>query len=90
VGATKSAWYVYLLECVDGTYYTGVANDVERRLEEHNDGRGAKYTRGRGPVRLLAQSGPLTKSEAHSIEYRVKQLARGDKRAAVAAAGEAP
>lgn len=88
MGATKCAWYVYLLECGDGSFYTGVANDVDRRVEEHNTGRGAKYTRGRGPVRLLAQSGPLDKSAAHSEEHRIKKLPRSHKAEAVTAAGE--
>ena len=49
-------WFVYLLRCRDGTYYTGVARDVERRLAEHNAGRGARYTRGRGPMKVVAAS----------------------------------
>ncbi|MGH9863309.1 MAG: GIY-YIG nuclease family protein [Candidatus Acidiferrales bacterium] len=51
--SASKGWFVYLLECADGTYYTGVAPDVEERLQKHNAARGAKYTRGRRPVRLV-------------------------------------
>ncbi len=77
------AWFVYLLECSDGTYYCGVTNDVKRRISAHNKGNGAKYTRARLPVKLMAKSGPLTKSEAHKAEAYVKSLPRPQKRAAV-------
>ncbi len=49
----SKGWHVYLLECADGTYYAGVAPDLDARLKKHNAGRGAKYTRGRTPVRLV-------------------------------------
>jgi hypothetical protein len=48
-----AAWFVYLLTCGDGTFYTGVARDVAARLEQHRSGRGARYTRGRGPLALV-------------------------------------
>ena len=54
----SEAWIVYILECRDGTFYTGVTNDIARRVRQHNDGQAARYTRGRGPVcedRSLAQ-----------------------------------
>lgn len=76
---------MYLLSCADGSYYTGIAVDVERRLEAHNRGRGARYTRGRGPVVLVAQSTGLTRPEALSAEYRIKQLAASKKADAVRA-----
>ena len=50
--ATESPWFVYILECRDGSLYTGITNDIERRLQQHNDGTGARYTRSRRPVRL--------------------------------------
>lgn len=76
-------WYVYLLKCADGTRYCGVAIDVKKRVAAHNGGKGAKYTRGRLPVRLLAQSRPLSKSDAHKAEARVKKLDKSAKRSAV-------
>ncbi|HUS64265.1 MAG TPA: GIY-YIG nuclease family protein [Kofleriaceae bacterium] len=76
-------WTVYLLECGDGSLYTGVAIDVARRLEEHNRGAGARYTRGRGPLRVVATSRPLAKRAAFRLEYQVKQLRPRDKPAAV-------
>jgi putative endonuclease len=82
-GASPSGWFVYVVECRDGTYYTGVARDVERRLAEHNAGRGARYTRGRGPVRIVAASRALEKRAAYRLEWAVKQLPRRRKAAAV-------
>ena len=69
-------WYLYILKCADGTFYTGITDDVSRRLAEHNTGKGAKYTRGRGPVTLGFCKEVGTKSEALKEEYRVKQLPR--------------
>ena len=82
------SWYVYLVECRDGTFYTGVACDVERRLAEHNSGRGARYTRGRAPVTLAAASRAMEKRAAYRLEWAVKQLPRADKVSAVRAAGK--
>lgn len=76
-------WFVYLVRCRDGTLYTGVARDVERRLEQHNTGRGARYTRGRGPVVMVAASRAMEKRAAHRLEWAVKQLPRRRKAAAV-------
>ena len=72
-------WYLYILRCGDGTFYTGITTDVERRLEEHRQGRGAKYTRGRGPLELAYQEECGTHSEALKREYAVKQLTREEK-----------
>lgn len=77
------AWYVYIVECADGSLYTGVTKDVSERVKAHNDGRGAKYTRGRTPVRLRGSSRPLSRGEALRIELRVKQLPREDKLSAL-------
>ena len=79
-------WSVYIIRCGDGTLYTGVAIDVERRLEEHQSqgSKGAKYTRGRGPLKLVYQSEIGTRSEACAEEYRIKQLSRSEKKAFVA------
>ncbi len=75
-----SEWSIYLLRCVDGSVYTGIATDVSRRISEHEQGkRGAKYLRGRGPFELVYQRAVGDRSVATRIEYRVKQLARVEK-----------
>ncbi|WP_238478303.1 GIY-YIG nuclease family protein [Natranaeroarchaeum sulfidigenes] len=71
--------YVYMLECADGTLYTGYTTDVERRLDEHDSGVGAKYTRGRTPVDLIHSESYDTKSAAMAREYEIKQLTRAEK-----------
>ena len=71
--------YVYILRCGDGTLYTGITTDVERRLEAHRQGKGAKYTRGRGPLELAYQDKCGTHSEALKREYAIKQLSREEK-----------
>lgn len=72
-------YWLYLLECEDGSYYAGVALDVEDRFIRHVLGRGARYTRARMPLRVLAAARYPSKSEALKAEYRLKQLARADK-----------
>ena len=72
-------WLVYLLECADGTYYAGITNRLEHRLEAHNLGQGARYTRSRRPVVLLATQEHPNRSEASKAEARLKQLPRGEK-----------
>lgn len=76
--------HVYVLECADGSLYTGYTTDVERRVREHNDGEGAKYTRGRTPVELRHTESFDSRSAALSREYEIKQLARGAKERLVA------
>ena len=71
--------YVYVLECADGTFYTGYTTDVERRVAEHQAGDGAKYTRGRTPVELVHVESYDDKSAAMSREYEVKQFSRPEK-----------
>jgi len=71
--------YVYIIQCRDGTYYTGWTMDMEKRILEHNQGKGAKYTRGRSPVVLKYYEQFATKEEAMSREYFVKQLSRREK-----------
>jgi len=73
--------HVYVLECSDGTYYTGYTTDVERRVAEHDAGDGAKYTRGRTPVELVHTERFETRSAAMSREYALKQLSRSEKEA---------
>ena len=70
----EKKWFLYILRCADGTLYTGITDDVTRRLAEHNAGRGAKYTRGRGPVMLGFCKELPSKSDALKEEYRIKQL----------------
>ncbi|MFC0190356.1 GIY-YIG nuclease family protein [Fictibacillus aquaticus] len=70
---------VYILECADGTYYTGYTNELERRLQMHESGKGAKYTRGRGPLKLLFHAEFQTKQEAMQAEYAIKQMSRKNK-----------
>ena len=71
--------HVYVLECSDGTYYTGYTTDVERRVAEHDAGDGAKYTRGRTPVDLVHVESFDSQSAAMSREYEIKQLSRAEK-----------
>lgn len=70
---------VYVLECDDGTYYTGYTTDVERRVAEHADGNGAKYTRGRGPFEVVHVEQFETASDALSREAEIKSLSRDQK-----------
>lgn len=71
--------YVYILQCGDDSYYTGYAVDLQRRLEEHQQGEGCKYTRGRLPVKLVYWEELSSKSEAMQREYQIKQLKRSQK-----------
>ena len=72
-------FYLYVVECSDGTLYTGIARDIETRLQEHNRGSGAKYTRSRLPVRLLARRPFPTRSAALRAEAALKRLPRAEK-----------
>lgn len=71
--------FMYVLICVDETLYTGYTTDLQKRIEAHNAGKGAKYTAARRPVRLLAHAAFETKHEAMSAEYHFKQLSRAEK-----------
>ncbi|MDD3250760.1 MAG: GIY-YIG nuclease family protein [Smithella sp.] len=75
----RDGWAVYLICCSDGSFYTGATNCIERRLREHNSGKASKYTRARRPVTLLAVSGPMSRSEALSLERKIKNLPRTKK-----------
>ena len=74
-----SVHWVYILECDDGSFYTGYTTDIERRVREHDRGDGAKYTRGRTPVELVHRERFESKSAAMSREYEIKQLSRTEK-----------
>ncbi|WP_435067991.1 GIY-YIG nuclease family protein [Haloplanus sp. C73] len=82
--------YVYILECADGTYYTGYTTDVERRVAEHDAGDGAKYTRGRTPVELRHAEEYETRSAAMSREHELKSLSRREKEGVIRSEGESP
>jgi len=75
------AWYVYLIECRDGSIYTGIAMDVQARYAAHASGKGARYTRSHPPRRLLAVLECADRSAASKAEYRIKQMSPQDKRA---------
>ena len=73
------AWYLYLVRCGDGTLYTGITNDVERRLAAHREGRGARYLRGRGPLELARKVRVGSHGDALKVERRVKRMSRSRK-----------
>lgn len=72
-------WKLYMLRCGDGTLYTGITTDTDRRLEEHRSGKGAKYTRGRGPLELVYSEDCGDKSTALKRELEIKALTREEK-----------
>ena len=80
----ESIWYLYILRCGDGSLYTGITTDVEKRLEVHRSGKGAKYTRGRGPLELVYREECGTHSDALKRELTVKALTRAEKLALLA------
>lgn len=73
------SWFVYILECNDGTLYTGITNDITKRIAKHNSGKGAKYTKVRLPVKLKIKFQANDRSEASKLEYKIKQLSRHEK-----------
>ena len=77
------AYYCYILECADGTYYAGWSTDPERRLKQHNAGRGARYTRSRRPTTLIYTEEHPTRSAAMKCEFAIKRLSRSQKRTLV-------
>ena len=83
-------WYVYILRCGDGTLYTGITDNVPRRLAAHRSGRGAKYTRGRGPLELVYQEEVPDKPAALRREIAIKRLTRQEKEKLIESAQKAP
>jgi len=75
----KNSWVCYLLQCADNTLYCGITNDLDKRLAAHNAGEGAKYTRGRAPVRLAYVESCVDKSDALKREREIKALPRAEK-----------
>ena len=74
-----NTWKLYILRCGDGTLYTGITTDVEKRLEAHRTGKGAKYTRGRGPLELVYREECGDHSAALKRELEIKKLPREEK-----------
>ena len=72
-------WYVYILQCADGTLYTGITNDLDRRLKAHNAGIASKYTRVRRPVSIVYQEEAGTKGDALRRELQIKSMSRQQK-----------
>lgn len=75
---TKS-YYVYIIKCSDNSLYTGITNDLKNRIKIHNQGKGAKYTRGRLPVKLVYKKRYNSKSKALSKEFEIKKMSREEK-----------
>ena len=75
----EQIWYLYILRCKDNTLYTGITTDVEKRLEAHRSGKGAKYTRGRAPLELVYREICGSHSQALKREQEIKKLSRQEK-----------
>ena len=80
-GEGKGQWFCYLLECADGTFYTGITSALDRRLSMHNRGRASRYTRSRLPVTLVYTEPHRDRSSASRREIAVKKMSRAEKRA---------
>jgi len=74
-------FYVYILECANSSFYTGITNNIQNRINQHNglEKGGAKYTRANGPVKLIYKEKHPTKSDAMKREWEIKQMSRSDK-----------
>jgi len=83
VSQTENQWVVYMLECYDRTYYTGITNDLDRRITEHNDAspksKAARYTRARQPVQIIYSENCENRKEASKREFAIKKLSRAQK-----------
>lgn len=76
---TEKIWKIYLVECKDGSWYTGITNDIEKRMKMHASGRGSKYVRAKGFSKLIATKDCINKTLASKYEYFVKSLSRKEK-----------
>ena len=76
---SKNSWCVYILKCTDGTFYTGITTDINRRIKEHGTKKGAKYTKQRGPFKLVYKASFDNRSSASKEEHRIKSLTLKDK-----------
>jgi putative endonuclease len=75
----QKLWFVYILECHDESLYTGITNDLDKRMITHKSGKGSKYVRSKGFKQILHAISVSDKSEAAKVEYKIKQLERNDK-----------
>jgi putative endonuclease len=76
---SRNGWFLYILECADGSFYTGITNDLEKRLLAHNEGTASKYTRARTPVRIVYSEPVGDRSSATKRELQIKKLSRTQK-----------
>lgn len=76
---SRKKWFLYILKCRDGTLYTGITNDIQRRLRMHNDGSASRYTRSRLPVKLVYQEPCRNRSDALRKEWALKRLPKREK-----------
>ena len=81
-------WHVYIILCSDGSFYTGITTDPERRFRQHATGDGAKYFRGRKPLKIVYQEGPHTRSSAGCRELQIKRMTHDGKAALFTAADQ--
>ncbi len=72
-------WFIYIIRCGDGTLYTGITNDITRRFDEHRAGKGAKYLKGRGPLKLVYKTVAGSRSDALKLEAKIKKMKKNDK-----------
>ena len=79
--ASSKTWFVYLIECTDGSLYTGITVDLESRFQAHRQGKGARYTRAHPPLKILGAEAHSDRSSASKAEFRIKQLTPMQKRA---------
>lgn len=86
--AEAAIWFVYVLECDDGSFYTGITLDLARRAAEHRSGKGARYTRGKGVKQVLWSAECSSRSEALKHEMRIKSLTKAQKRLLVLEKGQ--
>ncbi|OGK08114.1 MAG: hypothetical protein A2W80_04575 [Candidatus Riflebacteria bacterium GWC2_50_8] len=82
---TAKSWWLYIVECADNSLYTGITNDIERRMAKHNEGTASRYTRARTPVKLVYREPHPDRSSASRRELEVKRLARDEKLALISA-----
>ncbi len=80
---SKKSWLVYILRCKDKSYYTGITNDIKKRLAAHKAGSASKYTRARRPIKLLATTGLMSRSDALCLEIKIKKQPKKKKLAAL-------
>ena len=85
--SSEKGWFVYIVRCADGSLYTGITNDLDRRCEQHNAGTASRYTRSRLPVELVYQEEQGNRSEATKRELKIKAISRKQKESLIRAAG---